>query len=1183
MHFLRIRDLIGVTGDRTDLSQGIQAGLSLHDDITRVHASTPSTNGADTNPMTAYDFDSPASLNVLLQPTQDPTPRPIKSISLSPWNPPPYHLRTKGHLLYLQVTTNEGEQFQITSHATGFFVNRSSNSKFDPFPKSNPKVQKAHSLLTLVSRLSPSFDGTFKSLQEYSEGRNQLALFQPSNAIPTSPWIVSPATSNLASHASDLARTQEAYLITGADNAETLRDWNEEFQTLKELPKETVQDRVFRERATSKLFADYTEAATAGAVLIARGEVQPLNPTENRDAQIFVYNNVFYSFGADGVGTFTNEGGDEAARVATGRDVSGVRMVNQLDIQGLSSPGTVVIDYLGKRLVCQSIVPGIFRQREPGDNQIDYGGTEGKETVAENEAFHPLFEKLAKAMRTKRHTVWDKEGKKHELETSVETKGLIGTDARKYALDLYRLTPLDISWIDRHWTGLPAEGEAETHEGYVHRMTVLRPELVDSFWRLKLREYIGKALAKRDESKANGAVNGDHKPVTANGEPEVQPSVNGETAIERKDGEKSEEEAKAEPVREQVDVSGFDYALNPDVFSGQEPQTEEEKEAWAQDELEVRAACDYLHNETIPRLISDLQEGEVGFPMDGQSLCSLLHKRGINVRYLGKIAELSAKDEPRLRALEHLTKQEMIARGFKHVANTYMRGIPSVFTSVAMTHLLNCLLGSKLNKAPTVQIDEELRSLYTDVDFAFEKLTAESLQAEVTRQIQLRYRYSLDAGWIEDVKHLQLLREISLKLGLQLGAKEFTFSKSASETKTNGTSSHSNELLAPVANGNVNGKKKKRGGDRSPARSTESPPPMPEQTFNPDDIYNIVPVIKESAPRSVLADEALEAGRLSIAQNQRELGQELLLESLSLHEQIYGVLHPEVARAYHTLSTLFYGLDDKPIAVELARKAVIVSERTLGIDSNETLLGYLNLGLFEHANANSRLALTYFRHALQLSKIVYGPNHPDAVTTLNNAAVMLQSLKLFHDSRAWFEASLSVCQTFSGPNSVHTGTILFQLAQALALDHDPKAAVNRMREAYTIFLTHLGANDRNTKEAESWLTQLTQNAVNIAKHAKEVEGRRMRRLGHGQMTPGGRLMQQRQVGQSNADAAGMAGALGALSSTMGAATSAQPRPLQQQLDERSIDELLRYIEGGDAAKSSPRRKTTNPKRRPQKV
>lgn len=612
IHVLRIRDLIGGSGNRTELSQGIQAGLSLHDDVARSNGnaaeSATSKIANDSHAMSAYDFGAPASLDVLLRPIEEPAPKPIKSISLSPWNPPPYHLRSKGHLLYLQVTNNEGEQHQITAHVTGFFVNKSSNSKFDPFPRVTPKAYSAHSLLSLLSRISPSFDATFQSLQEHNAKRDQLSTFQPSNAIPASPWLVSASTSNLSVHVSDIARSQESYLISGADNAETLRDWNEEFQTLKELPRESVADRVFRERATSKLFADYTEAATAGAVLIARGEVAPLNPTENRDAQIFVYNNVFYSFGADGVGTFTNEGGDEAARVATGKDVSGVRTVNQLDVQGLSSPGTVIVDFLGKRLVAQSIVPGIFKQREPGEQQIDYGGVEGKDVVAENKAFQPLFEKLAKAMRTKKHAVWDKEGNRHELETSVETKGLLGTDGRKYALDLYRLTPLDVCWIEKHWKGLPSAKDSDSHDGYIHRMTVLRPELVDGYWRLKLREYISKKVSSKASRQplSNGT---DHETTDTATEPPAN-DANGAAGpdVAQKEDEKVEkkdegESANVENEQERVDISDFDFALNPDVFSGQTPKTDDEKAQWAKDEGEVRAACEFLLNEVIPRLV----------------------------------------------------------------------------------------------------------------------------------------------------------------------------------------------------------------------------------------------------------------------------------------------------------------------------------------------------------------------------------------------------------------------------------------------------------------------------------------------------------------------------------------------------------------------------------------------------
>ena len=253
--------------------------------------------------------------------------------------------------------------------------------------------------------------------------------------------------------------------------------------------------------------------------------------------------------------------------------------------------------------------------------------------------------------------------------------------------------------------------------------------------------------------------------------------------------------------------------------------------------------------------------------------------------------------------------------------------------------------------------------------------------------------------------------------------------------------------------------------------------------------------------------------------------------------------------------------DDRQKAGEL--KAVIVSERTLGADNAETLLSYLNLGLFCHGNGESKLALSYVKHALQLWKVIYGTNHPDSITTLNNAAVMLQHLKDYHQSRLWFEASLNICEEVYGKSSINCATLLFQLAQALALDQESKGAVNRMRESYNIFLTELGADDKNTKEAESWLEQLTQNAVSIAKHAKDVQARRVRAgIRVSPRVTLGQTHLQPQVGQT-AEAA-----------------SGRDTANVKGLDSRTIDELVRFIEGTDA-KTTPKKRPArgNPKRR----
>ncbi|KAL8729705.1 MAG: hypothetical protein Q9166_004533 [cf. Caloplaca sp. 2 TL-2023] len=1175
IHVVRMREVVGTVGNRIDMLNGIDAGLSLHENVAPWTGSDAGSAAnqksaiprltADANPLADFSFDGPASVQTLLPPTQQLTPKTIKSLCVSPWNPPPPSFRQRGHLLYLQLTTNEGEQFQITSHISGFFVNRSSNTKFDPLPKASPKNAMAHSLLTLIHILSPSFDDTFNTLIEANNKRDPLATFQLMSAIPSSPWLVSAHSSSAATHQPDLTRTQETYLLSGVDNTETLRDWNEEIQSTRELPRETVQDRMFRERLIAKIFAEFNDAAARGAVLVARGEVAPLNPAESKDAQIFVYNNVFYSFGADGVGTFTSEGGDEAARIAVGKDVAGVKSVNQLDIPGLATPGTIVVDYLGKRLVAQSIVPGIFKQREPNEPQVDYGGVEGKDVVADNDAFVPTFSQVSKALKVKKHSVWDKEGRKHVLEGSVETKGLLGTDGRKYILDLYRLTPLDVSWIDAYWTEGIGHGQKPQERNYPHRMSVLRPELIDAYWRVKMSEYVKAELDKQKDSPKVGVDN------EKSDQPDQKSAVENEDA--HTNGTPAARTNIIEATKDQgrVDISAFSFSLNPDVFCGQVPQVAEDKEEWANDEREVRAVADYLHQKIIPEFMHDLKEGEVGFPMDGQSLSRLMHKRGINIRYVGKLASLSKEGSRRLQALKGLAEQEMIARAFKHVANCYLKNLPTTMATSCLAHLLNCLLGHETNSSPKAQMDEDIQYLYKDADYSFADATPKTVHSDIEAQTQLRYRYTLEDSWTSSIRPAQLLREIALKLGLQLVAKDYCMSPASDSRsmtaapQTNGSATQSltngHAMNGSASNGGKK-KKKRNNGDSPPPSATASTIVEPPLTFVADNIVNIVPVVKDSSSKSVLAEEALEAGRISMMQNQKELGQELLLESLSLHEQIYGILHPEVARVYHQLAMLYYNLNEKDAAVELAHKAVVISERTIGIDSDETILSYLNLSLFEHANHNTAVALACQRHALELWKIIYGPNHPDCMTTYNNAAVMLQHLKFFHESRVWFEKSHAVSEQMCGKDSVSTATLAFQLAQALALDQDHKGAVNRMREAYSTFHHKLGAEDRNTKEADSWLDQLTVNAVSIAKHVKDIQAQRVRRA---LFTPRVTLRTQPQapVGLSSAE------------DMNGHASQASG-----SLDNRSIDELMKYIESnGDATRKTPTKKRKNPRSR----
>lgn len=654
-HFLRIKELIsppGSAGKGLGEDWGIDGGSTLAE---RVASGTPP------NPSDLGDYFSQPlpSLSYALAPAKTFLQQPsstVKSLVLSQWNPPPPHRRTQGDLLYISFTSLEGDLYHITGHIKGFYVSRSTNQKFDPTPK-NPQKLPTHSLLTLLQSLSAQFSNTFASLHSPDANAEILSDAPLGNALPAFPWLVQPSQA-----VADPVRTQKPWLEALAEGQTNLRDWNDEIQSTRSLPSTGVRERLIRERLLQKSLADFAACATYAATLVRRGELLPLDPipetheghvvgAEDTNGTMWHYNNVFLSLGADDVvGSFEAEGGGEASRVAVGKDVSGVQRVNSLLLEsqgeeekadaGLCTLGTVIVDYLGERLVAQSVVPGIFQQApetakdeegaSAGAHRIVYGAVDNAEKIYADAEFDEKFAKLMEKLHIKRHDVWEVPKKTKEDETtgvngeeptrqkrtictSLETKGLRGADGRKYVLDLYKLTPLDITFIEENYTG--------AEDGYPHRMVFLRGECVDAFWESKLRAWISEKLAERKKSKSE-------------------------------ESEAPTDENEADKETEKIDISGFDFALNPDVFTpSQAPVTEEEKRRVAEDEADVRACCAFLREKLIPDLIKELNDGSGGWPVDGKNLTTTMHRSGVNVRYIGRVIELCG-DAPKLQAVK---------------------------------------------------------------------------------------------------------------------------------------------------------------------------------------------------------------------------------------------------------------------------------------------------------------------------------------------------------------------------------------------------------------------------------------------------------------------------------------------------------------------------------------------------
>ena len=394
------------------------------------------------------------------------------------WNPPAQHNKLKGHFVYLTIKTLEGETLSVTGSSQGFYVDASTPTSFNPKPRSHPPVYY-QSLFTLLSQYSSKFTLALRqrATPTLSVHPDHFAYMPCPSYLGATPWLVS--TPEITP---DSFRSQASYLQTGYLGSEVLpaaREWNEDFVAIRELPRENFNDRLIRDRFFSRLQGELTVAATKSIISITQGEILPINPNDSNDAKTFIHQNIIFVPAEDSNQAMAHLGGEEAIRVTVAKDINMINHLNLLDIRGLHTPGTVILDYLGERWTAQAILPGLCGpvKLEPGtlwpseetlknlsSPKVDNESTNNDDTDSSNKPptpeinfkivygssdaenpenghsrdtlFHELAGTVAKHFNLALHTVKDKKGKETELFLSSDTKGVVGLDARRYLIDL---------------------------------------------------------------------------------------------------------------------------------------------------------------------------------------------------------------------------------------------------------------------------------------------------------------------------------------------------------------------------------------------------------------------------------------------------------------------------------------------------------------------------------------------------------------------------------------------------------------------------------------------------------------------------------------------------------------------------------------------------------------------------
>lgn len=1053
----------------------------------------------------------------------------LRSLSLSAYNPVPAFYKTKGHLLYLQAVTLEGESLQITAVPSGFYVNKSTNSKFDPSPRTSEdgsSIITQHSLYDLLCLSSKKLSSHVSAFEKKVNRIDTAAYVKPVNTFLHKPWIVSTA----ATDNGDYMRLQLDALKFDSE-----RNFNDEFQAIKDLPIHDIRSRMDSERLLSKIVHEFSVAATKGAMSIFNHDLISMNPEAPAEEQIYLKEGIFYSFVTDVSGNYAEKGGNDAARAASNQDLRTINLLNRLNTQDLRYLLTAIVDFGGNRLLAQTPVPGLLStmgtqvtndpetgkeviEDLPNEIAVSYGFDEAANRVVDNEKFDAIIQKeFSKVFHLTPHKV---DGA--QISFSSQSKGIVGFDKRHYVLDLANTYPLDIKFARECFDNADAERR------YPHRQTLLRPELVEKWWHHK-REAEGL----------------DYK-----------------TAYE---------ESK--------------FSFNPDAY-----QVE------GIEDPVVDEISDYLHDVVLPSLVQDYAAGNVAAPYNGEHVVDTLHINGINVRYLGKVIHLAkniltkqgqeyeerlksiaegnkeheewernyllkvekmikerqekinkyvqdgkevpkelteniklddseirkpTKEEPfiinkdELLPLIHVSEIEIFARATKHVLRKYSKSLPVFVISSLVSFVFNLLFGADFNDSPHAEDVD----CYRAEDFEFSSLTRNSILSEIFEQAFLRFRYEFPKDWMD--QHLKapfsLMRAICYKFGIQIVNRRYFFNKEEFESFR-----------------------------QSQDKKIRSKLVTPTNTFSIKD-FIIVPRVKSTEYNSLVSDELWAEGAATIKEDQ-SLALKFLSQAISVREDVSTVLHQSVAEKYLSLSTIYNNIGKLPEAVVFARKSCIIYERVCGIDSFEMLRALSNLAILELSSGSPLNAAVIYKRIVETVQSfgLTAAHHPIVISALNHLEQMALGMR---DPKLAIDILKKLSElivALDGNESLAFGYVESRVGNLYATLDDMPRALEHISSTRDIFVRELGLNHELSAQAKQWNEGLT----NLIKNKQQQK-----------------MLQKQKAVVNESDSKKQA--------------KAKKDHSVPEIANKSVDELLDFIEGSTdvtSSKSKGRKKGKNKKK-----
>lgn len=1069
----------------------------------------------------------------------------VKGIVFSGWNPVPLQRQMQGDVLYLEINLEESI-YHITSTINGFYVNKSTRHNFDPTPAVNAHFSHSlfKTLLSLSSTLLSSWthlyelkskdssNSAFGALDDiansYAQGRGDLlSINKPQWNVVTENIVHGCYTSS--HHTYSVTRSEDD-LCSGFEEKGTSRDWNEEYQTIRALPEETVDEKLQKARLMVKIVADYADTCKQFLYAICEGRVIPVNSMDGgSNGHVYVFNNIFASRAVEMKESFKICKGDIACRKTTSHDMNNLLMLQASGMESINNVLQCNIDYKGDRFVFQCIIPGVM---QCGDSyaRLMYGCLESDTKLTCKSDTFPIVKKiLSKFYITPRNinrlvkmsspsttedVVSDGDNKpvvQNPIHTDdddelmaptdtvtqhagpIEMKIIKGSDGRLYALEVARLTPRDANYVSAGNGGTDCinkelldkvDGDVATTylirssliEAYVdNEVKKLRKEVVDEATKKKLTTNTAAVTASdaTDEKKVGGDATTSDATTYAS-------AAEDDAVISKETLEKIMSISK--------DTIGLE--INPNAFI--DGSFHDIDAAVAEKDKEtVREMSKYLYNIRIPEFLHQLIYGSI-IPHDNESLIDSMHGYGINVRYLGYLIKCALKYENSHAELKQdqqmiyrmppyvleMLEVEVLARSLKHYVGDVLRSNASINAAPAsmIATIINCIFGNCVTGVDDTVTATATHTLYNDSTNKTSKKSKKSNKKSGTIVVTDHPSMHADAFVTSKQELLTNLKEL------------FVTKYGCDETSLINVTVGS-DASAPVISARINKYTLLRRicqqiGCRVLSRDYDFNTSYP---FKDSDVIAMTPTIVSCEPTQPLAlvSDLLKACSRAIQEGAMQVALENAIIAHSLMQQVTGDLHKEYLYVLEYVTTTLSMLGDMPNAIAHISKSIQVAVQLFGIDSSNVLQQHLTLSDFYFDIGNVPQALAHLSTSKYLATLMGGNNHPEITNIYLKLASMYSSCNE-HDNAILLMNEVLARATDLYKEASYIELYAAFLSKSGNADRNAHSlqmqAVSRVDQLY-------GEGSAKSIEARATLTQYhrkcIENNVQVAKAARE--------------------------------------------------------------------------------------------------